>query len=180
MERASSVLRKGQWSGEARDSVTLDETARNRRRLRLASDGGLEFLLDLPHAVLLRDGDGLQLSGGEVVIVRSKPEELCDVRAQEPSPRALLRLAWHIGNRHLPSQIFDDHILIRRDHVIRQMLEGLGATVTDITAPFDPEGGAYDGDEYSHGHDHHDHGPGHGHSHEHGKHHGHHHDHDPH
>lgn len=179
MERASSVLKKGEWSGEARDSVTLDETARNRRRLRLASDGGMEFLLDLPHAVLLRDGDGLQLTDGAVIIVRSKPEELYEVRAQEPSAQALLRLAWHIGNRHLPSQISDDRILIRRDHVIRQMLEGLGAVVMDVSAPFDPEGGAYDGAEtgHDHHHGHHEHGSGHGHSHSHDRHH---HDHDHH
>jgi urease accessory protein len=179
MERASSVLKKGAWSGEAQDSVTLDETARNRRRLRLASDGGVEFLLDLPHAVLLRDGDGLQLTGGAVIVVRSKPEELYEVRAKEPSAQALLRLAWHIGNRHLPSQIFDDRILIRRDHVIRQMLEGLGAVVTEVSAPFDPEGGAYDGAEagHDHHHGHHDHGSGHGHSHSHDRHH---HDHDHH
>ncbi|WP_404861550.1 urease accessory protein UreE [Georhizobium sp. MAB10] len=179
MERASSVLKKGAWSGEAQDSVTLDETARNRRRLRLASDGGVEFLLDLPHAVLLRDGDGLQLTDGAVIVVRSKPEELYEVRAQEPSAQALLRLAWHIGNRHLASQIFDDRILIRRDHVIRQMLEGLGAVVTEVSAPFDPEGGAYDGAEtgQDHHHGHHEHGSGHGHSHSHDRHH---HDHDHH
>ena len=151
------------------DTITLDETARHRRRINMVSDGGIEFLLDLPQARLLRHGDGLMLDDGRVIEVLAAPEPLYEVRGRDP--RHLLSLAWQIGNRHLPAQIQGDHILIRRDHVIADMLKGLGATIDETTAPFDPEGGAY-GDPH-HGHDH-----GHGHSHDHDYGHGHAHGHD--
>ncbi|MEO1703500.1 MAG: urease accessory protein UreE [Pseudomonadota bacterium] len=131
------------------DTITLDELARHRRRMKLASDHGIEFLLDLPEARLLRHGEGLILSDGRVIEVRAEPEELMEVRGRDN--RHLLALAWQIGNRHLAAQIEPGRVLIRRDHVIRDMLQGLGATITEIEAPFDPEGGAY-GD-----HRHHDH-----------------------
>ncbi|OXT00675.1 urease accessory protein UreE [Notoacmeibacter marinus] len=142
------------------DTITLDETARHRRRAKLTSDGGIAFLLDLPKARLLRHGEGLLLDDGCVIEVRAAPEALMEVRGSDP--RHLLALAWQIGNRHLPAQIGADRILIRRDHVIEEMLKGLGATVSHVEAPFDPEGGAY-GDTHS---DHHDH-DGHGHMHHH-------------
>ncbi len=123
------------------DTITLDETARHRRRIRMVSDGGIEFLLDLPAAQLLLHADGLQLDDGRIIEVRAAPEELYEVCATDPLH--LLRIAWHMGNRHLPTQVMRDHIRIRRDHVIREMLEGLGALVNEIEAPFDPEGGAY-------------------------------------
>ena len=116
----------------------------------MKSDGGIKFLLDLPKAQLLRQGDGLQLSDGRVVEVQSALEQLYQIQAD--NSQHLLRLAWHMGNRHLPTQVMADHILIRRDHVIKEMLEGLGAKVTIIEAPFDPEGGAYEG---HHTRDHH-------------------------
>ncbi|MEM9999802.1 MAG: urease accessory protein UreE [Pseudomonadota bacterium] len=134
------------------DTITLDETARHRRRIKLISDKGIEFLLDLPEARLLRHGEGLVLNDGRIIEVRAEPEMLLEVRGK--NPRHLLALAWQIGNRHLAAQIEPDRILIRHDHVIVQMLEGLGATVTNIEAPFDPEGGAY-GDTH-HSHHHHD------------------------
>lgn len=142
-------------------TITLDETQRHRRRMmmtsdRLANGATVSFLLDLPEARLLRHGDGLVLSDERIVEVVAKPEPLHEVRAADA--RQLLTLAWQIGNRHLATQIMNDRILIRRDPVIRAMLEGLGATLTDIEAPFDPEGGAYGG--AHHGHDH-----GHEHSH---------------
>ncbi|WP_114389457.1 urease accessory protein UreE [Notoacmeibacter marinus] len=139
------------------DTITLDETARHRRRAKLTSDGGIEFLLDLPKARLLRHGEGLLLDDGCVIEVRAEPEALMEVRGS--GPRHLLALAWQIGNRHLPAQIGADRILIRRDHVIEEMLKGLGATVAHVEASFDPEGGAY-GDTHSghrHDHDGHDH-----------------------
>lgn len=165
-------------------TITLDETARHRRRMmltsdRLASGGAISFLLDLPQARLLRHGDGLKLSDGRIVEVRAEPEPLMEVKGRDA--RHLVALAWQIGNRHLAAEIAADAIRIRRDHVIRHMLEGLGAAVTDIEAPFDPEGGAYAGHGHgSHHHDHHDHSPGsHDHRHEgHGHAHGHPHDHD--
>ncbi len=133
------------------DTITLDETARNRRRMAMTSDHGIGFLLDLPEARLLRHGDGLLLDDGRIIEVRARPEPLYRVAGADPLH--LLQLAWHLGNRHCPSQIAEDHILIRRDPVLKTMLEGLGATVSDTEAPFDPEGGAYD-TRHDHGHDH--------------------------
>ncbi len=135
------------------DAITLDETARHRRRIKMVSDGGIEFLLDLPEARLLRHGDGLVLDDGRIVEVRAESEKLFEVRGS--NARHLLALAWQIGNRHLAAQIEEDRILIRRDHVIRQMLEGLGADVIEIDSPFGPEGGAYGGAHHGH-HHHHD------------------------
>jgi len=167
MPTASSVTRS--FSDPA-GTITLDETARHRRRMAMVSDdvggeGGIEFLLDLPQARLLRHGDGLVLDDGRVIEVIAAPEELYEVRGRDF--RHLLALAWQLGNRHLPAQILDDHILIRSDHVIADMLKGLGATVMEVTAAFDPEGGAYGGHHHAHdhGHDHH-HGDGHEHSHD--------------
>ena len=131
------------------DTITLDSTARHRRRITLTSDNGITFLLDLPEARLLRHGEGLELEDGRVIEVRAAPEPLMEVRGRDT--RHLLALTWQIGNRHLEAQIRNDRLLIRHDPVIRSMLEGLGATVTDIEAPFDPEGGAY-----AHGHHHHE------------------------
>ncbi len=135
--------------GDAVDTITLDETARHRRRVRMTSDAGLSFLLDLPEARLLRHGEGLVLSDGRIVEVRAAPEALYRVRARDR--RHLLQLAWHLGNRHCPAQIGEEALLIRRDHTLRTMLEGLGAAVEEIEAPFDPEGGAYAA---GHGHHH--------------------------
>jgi urease accessory protein len=149
----------------ATDTITLDETARHRRRMKMTTDGGTVFRLDLPRARLLRHGEGIVLSDGSVIEVRAAPEALYDVRGRDA--RHLLQLAWQIGNRHLPAQVFGDHILIRRDHVIKAMLEGLGATVVETEAPFDPEGGAYS-DKGGH---HHDHGHSHDDDHDHNHHH---------
>ena len=107
----------------------------------MTSDGGVSFLLDLPEARLLRHGVGLVLSDGRIVEVRAAPEALYRVRPKDPLH--LLQLAWHLGNRHCPAQMGQDAILIRRDHTMRTMLEGLGALIEEIEAPFDPEGGAY-------------------------------------
>lgn len=130
-------------------TITLDETGRHRRRIAMTSDNGIGFLLDLPEARLLRHGDGLLLSDGRIIEVQAEPEPLYRVTAKDRLH--LLQLAWHLGNRHCPSAISDASILIRRDHTMRTMLEGLGAEVEDIEAPFDPEGGAYSG---AHGHHH--------------------------
>lgn len=141
----------------AADTITLDETARNRRRMAMMSDHGIAFLLDLPEARLLRHGDGLVLDDGRVIKVCAKPEPLYSVTGDDP--HHLLQLAWHLGNRHCPAQIAADHILIRRDPVLKTMLEGLGATIADTEAPFDPQGGAYDDrDRHSHANGHHHHG----------------------
>ncbi|WP_420404483.1 urease accessory protein UreE [Nisaea sp.] len=160
--RAVSHETAGHWD-RARQvgQVTLAFDDRHRRRIRLETDEGASVLLDLPRAVALSDGDGLELEdGGGWVRVAAAPEPVMEVRAS--SPHHLLRLAWHIGNRHLPAQISETVILLRPDHVIADMLRGLGATVTETERTFQPEGGAYD-----HGHGHaHEHG--HSHSHDHG------------
>lgn len=160
-------------------TITLDETARHRRRMMMTSDrlpsgATISFLLDLPAARLLRHGDGLVLHDGRVIEVRAAPEALMQVRGRDAAH--LLALAWQIGNRHLAAEITAQTIRIRRDHVIRDMLIGLGATVEDIAAPFDPEGGAYGGahaahhhhgdSAHPHAHDHPDH-PHEGHEHVH-------------
>lgn len=116
----------------------------------MVSDNGIEFLLDLPEARLLRHGEGIELSDGRMIQVVAAPEALYEIRAKDA--HHLLQLSWQVGNRHLPTQIKEDHLRIRQDHVIKTMLEGLGATVTEITASFDPEGGAY-----GNGHSHHSH-----------------------
>ena len=165
-----SVIRAahGPFDGE----VSLDYDARLLRRKRLTFDGG-DFLLDLPEVTSVDDGDAFALSDGRRIAVRAAPEPVILVRGPLP------RLAWHIGNRHTPCQIRDDHLVIRQDHVLQAMLEQLGADLTLTTAPFTPEGGAY-GHGRTFGHDHgpdthshdHRHDDGHDHGHDH-----HHHDH---
>lgn len=160
----SEIRPAGTWDeADAADTVVLDFDARHRRRVAMSAEAGLSFLLDLPRAIALRDGDGLVLADGRVVRVRAAPERLIEISA--PDLPALVRIAWHLGNRHLPTQLFEDRLRIRDDHVIRQMVEGLGGRATAIDAPFDPEGGAFGhgtvrGHEHGHGHDH---GGGHGH-----------------
>lgn len=166
--RATSVAAAGAWpEAEARDTVTVDFDDRFRRRKLYTAEGGLAFLLDLPEAQVLRDGDGLALATGGFVRVKAAPEPLIEVTATDP--QHLLRLAWHLGNRHLPTEISGSRILIRHDHVILRMLEGLGATVRAVEAPFNPEGGAYGEHNrmpaHPHGHHHHH---DHGHEHNHG------------
>ncbi|HEU4570572.1 MAG TPA: urease accessory protein UreE [Gemmatimonadales bacterium] len=147
-------------------TLTLVASDRHVRRKLVTSDQGAKIIVDLPEAVLLADGDALVLEDGQMVRIVAAKEELYAVM---PGSVPLSHLAWHIGNRHLAAQIDADRILIRRDHVIRAMLEGLGATVEEVVEPFQPVHGAY----HSHGHAH-DHGLGHGH--EHGAHGHHHHD----
>jgi urease accessory protein len=133
--------------------VTLPYDDRHRRRVRLSTDAGLPFLLDLPEARVLRDGDRLVLEDGRLVLVRAAPEAVLEVRARGDAS-ALARVAWHLGNRHAPTQILDGRLRIRADHVLEHLLvEHLGAEVARATAPFDPEGGAYG----AHGHDDHHH-----------------------
>ena len=142
MRRATRAERAGHWPEDhAEGAVTLAYEDRHRRRLRLATDAGEEFLLDLHHALSLEDGDGLQLDDARWIAVRAATESLIEVTAD---PMLLPRLAWHLGNRHLPARIEPLRILIRRDHVIADMLSKLGATLRFIEAPFVPERGAYD------------------------------------
>ena len=141
-QRATSFLRGDAWAGNAVDSVALDHDGRARRRLLLTTEAGTDLLLDLAEVAHLRDGDGLVREDGAIVRVVASAEPLMQVTARDAAH--LVRLAWHVGNRHLPAQIGPAALLLRRDHVIGAMLEGLGATVQLVDAPFDPEGGAYD------------------------------------
>jgi len=161
----------------------LDFDDRHRRRMAMTGTRGLEFLLDLENAVALRGGDALVLEDGRLVEVVAAPEPLVEIRGGDP--HHMIRVAWHLGNRHLPTQIMPKGLRIRRDHVIEAMVKGLGARVVEIEAPFDPEGGAYAGAGTGHGHAHEDHAhhqghgaPDHDHAHDHG--HDHHHRHDEH
>lgn len=152
MIRATQVLTAGEWSGTAADRVILDHDQRHRRRMAITGASGLKFLLDLGAAMPIRHGDGLQLEDGRVIEVIAAPEPLAEIAAG--SPPELARIAWHLGNRHLPAEIGADRILIRDDHVIVDMLKGLGAQVRAVKAPFDPEGGAYGQQNHDHSHPH--------------------------
>jgi urease accessory protein len=142
MRRAIERFPAGDWPrARAVDVLTLDFDERHRRRIRLVSDAGGPVLLDLREAVAMADGDGLRCDDGAWLLVHAAPEALVEVSCAEPL--ALARIAWHLGNRHLPTELVGERLRIRPDYVIEEMLRGLGATVVAITAPFQPEGGAY-------------------------------------
>ena len=154
------------FSGQSVGTVTLDFDNRRRRRIRLTTDQGDDFLLNLPEVATLRDGDILMLDDKKGITVKAAPEPVVDVTCKNTAE--LVRVAWHLGNRHLPTQLMGDRLRIRQDHVIEEMLVILGAKPTRLDAPFNPEGGAYGHGETT-GHDHgHDHGQGQGHDHAHG------------
>jgi urease accessory protein len=143
MKRAFRILPAAEWCrADAIDRVLLDAEKRYRRRITLTGEGGTRFLLDLPHATALRDGDGLVLEDGSVVCVVGRGEALVEVAAENAT--AMARLAWHLGNRHTEIEVVGDCLRIRRDHVLEAMLLGLGARLTPIEAPFEPERGAYE------------------------------------
>ena len=159
MHSASIHRPAGHWPKEkTAGTLTLDFDARHRRRIRLTADQGEDVLLDLPKAIAMSDGDGLQLDDGRWLEVHAATEPIVEVRHE--NPHQLARLAWHLGNRHLPTEIRDDILRIRPDHVIEDMLRGFGAGLVKVQVSFQPEGGAYGGN----GH-HHDHAGG-GHHHE--------------
>jgi urease accessory protein len=171
MIRAIEVKSQHRWTEAPADTVVLDFDDRHRRRMTMTGTRGLAFLLDLEIAVVLRGGDALVLEDGRLVEVVAAPEPLIEIRGSDP--HHLIRLAWHLGNRHLPTEVLPKALRIRRDHVIEAMVKGLGARVVEIEAPFDPEGGAYAGGrgqgQEAHGHDH---SHGHGHHSDHDHHHG--------
>jgi len=149
--RAGQVVPAGTWDvARSADCVLIDFDRRHRRRIVLRTEAGHDVLLDLPQAARLRHGDGLLLDDGGVVLVQAQPEPLLDIHAHDAA--ALVRIAWHLGNRHLPVQLLGAHLRIRRDHVIADMARALGGHVAEVEAPFDPEGGAYAGG-HSHSHD---------------------------
>lgn len=151
---ASEIRRAGTWTPlSGADTVVLDYDGRHRRRHVMKSAAGLEFLLDLPQATVLREGDALVLSDGSVVAVKAAPERLMEIEAADTL--ALMRIAWHLGNRHTPTQIMRDRLRIRDDHVLASMLRHVGGAFTIIDAPFDPETGAFAHD-HAESHQHHD------------------------
>jgi urease accessory protein len=160
MRRATKIQAAGSFDASgAIDRVVLDADERHRRRIVLTGENGTKFLLDLDRAVALKDGDGLVLEDGAVVCVAGRPEPLTEIEAK--SPLDLVRLAWHLGNRHTQLEIVGGKLRIRGDHVLESMVAGLGGTLTRIEAPFEPEAGAHRHaqDEHAHDHDHvHDHG----------------------
>jgi urease accessory protein len=186
MIRATQVRGQHRWSEPPADTVVLDFDDRHRRRMMMTGTRGLEFLLDLEHAVALRGGDALVLDDDRLVEVVAAAEPLVAIRCNDP--QHLVRVAWHLGNRHLPTQITARGLRIRRDHVIEAMVKGLGARIIEIEAPFDPEGGAYAGGGHAHapaseapdhaGHDHSSHAHGGDHPHDDHHHHDEHCDHD--
>jgi len=142
MKRVTAIKPAGQWDASAaRDTIVLDAQDRHRRRVVFVGAEGATYLLDLPRPAQLRDGDALVIEDGAVVRVTGKPEPLVEISAT--NAQELARLAWHIGNRHIEVQIAGDRLRIRRDHVLEDMLGGLGASLTYVDAVFDPEHGAY-------------------------------------
>lgn len=189
--RAVSVLSGGNAGATVPSGrAILPHDERHLRRRAIELSDGSKVLVDLPEPVALNDGDRLVLEDGRHIEILAAPEEVCDIRARDGVH--LTELAWHIGNRHLAAGIEADRIVILRDHVIKAMLEGLGATVREVSEPFKPVRGAYSGHGGAHGHDHgHDHSHAEAHAHAHGEAHshahseshshshaGHHHDHD--
>lgn len=158
---STRVLPVNTWDATtSTDTILIEFDRRYRRRIVLQTATARDVLLDLPQAVCLRHGDGLLLDDGGIVLVQARAEPLLDIHAHDAA--ALVRIAWHLGNRHLPVQLLGAHLRIRRDHVIADMVRTLGGHVAEIEAPFDPEAGAYAGG-HSHSHDDED-----GHAHPHG------------
>ncbi len=155
LAEARDVLDAGTWSDKPADRVVLAYDDRHRRRFVLTCASGRQILLNLADARVLADGDGLQLGDGAIIVVEAAPEKLIEVRAADA--RELIRITWHLGNRHLPTEILADRLRIREDHVILDLLQRLGAEMQHVEAPFNPEGGAYGHghvESHSHGHDH--------------------------
>jgi len=166
--RASSIVRSLAVKAErVIDTVTLDHEDRYRRRAVLSCDGGLSVLLDLDKLTRVEDGDALKLEDGRLVRVIAAPEDLIEVASDNKT--RLLRAAWHLGNRHTPAEITTEAIYFAHDHVLVEMLRGLGLSVKAVKRPFRPERGAYDGHAHDQAHDahhalreaHHHHGHGH-------------------
>jgi urease accessory protein len=160
MIRAINVLAAGAWDqGLQTDKVELPHDGRHRRRVTMRGAGDTVFLLDLVEATLLKDGDGLRLEDGRVIRVVAASEPLLEITGDA---HLLSRVAWHLGNRHVPAEILPRAVRIAPDHVLEDMLQRLGAKVAHIAAPFYPEAGAYAPEHsHDHGHDGHNHDAGH-------------------
>jgi len=152
MRHVGGIADAGTWDrARAVDRVTLNADDRVRRRIVLTTERGLKLLLDFARPMMLRDGDGLVLEDGSIVEVAGQTEPLVEISAK--APLDFVRLAWHVGNRHTDVQFADGRFRIRRDHVLEEMVKGLGASVTPLDAPFDPEPAAPHGGGHPHSHD---------------------------
>src|SRR6059058_1140585 len=123
------------------DSLILNSVQRRLQTGHFTGVNGTAIAAMLPEPVLLRNGDALELDDGSIVDVVIEPEPLIEIRGSDLTH--LARLAWHLGDRHVPVQIFANRLRMRPDHALETMLKGLGARLAAIEAPFDPEGGAY-------------------------------------
>ena len=150
MKRVTDIKPATTWNPQAAgDFIVLDAQDRHRRRVVFVGEYGATYLLDLPRPAQLRDGDALVLEDGTLVRVTGKTESLVEIASATTDE--LARIAWHLGNRHTEVQIVGDRLRIRRDHVLEDMLRGLGASLYYLEAPFDPESGAYGHHEHGHG-----------------------------
>ncbi|MGB9368092.1 MAG: urease accessory protein UreE [Xanthobacteraceae bacterium] len=166
MLRVVRVVHSASSSARQIDSIILKPDERRLQTGHFTGVNGTQIGAMLPEPVLLRNGDALELDDGSIVDVVIEPEPLIEIRGHDLTH--LARLAWHLGDRHVPVEIFPNRLRMRPDGALEAMLTRLGARLTPIEAPFDPEGGAYAHDPH-HGHDHdhahHDHRHGHGHHH---------------
>jgi urease accessory protein len=166
MRRVVRVIAAGENDSAPRiDSIVVSGERRRVQTAHLTGVNGTLIGLMLPEPVLLRMGDALELDDGTLVDVVVEPEALIEVRGNDLTH--LARLAWHLGDRHVPVQVLTNRLRMRRDAALEAMLGQLGARLTAIDAPFDPEGGAYaaQATDAHHGHDHHEHGHHHDHAH---------------
>ena len=141
MYRVSKIINNTSWRYKENDEVILDSQDRYRRRIKLVSKRNVSFLLDEKKTVFLKNGALLILSNSYKIKVIAKTEDVLKIEAG--SINNLLVLAWHLGNRHIPAEIHQNYILIKRDKVIGKMLKLLGAKVFKEKLSFSPESGAY-------------------------------------
>lgn len=181
---AKLKIRRSAYKVDVKGRLELPFEMRQKSRFKAKLASGEEVGVTLPRGEILRGGDLVTASDGRVFEVVSQPEKLLHIERKSEKPADLAKIAYHLGNRHVPVEVGEGYLRIAEDHVLERMVEGLGAKVARVTAPFEPEAGAYGGVGHEHGaakiHDHHHEGHGHDHhdhDHDHG-HHGHDHDHD--
>jgi urease accessory protein len=165
--KAKLKVARGAYKVDVKGQLKLPFDARQKSRLRTQLVSGEEVGLMLPRGEILRGGDLVTASDGRVIEVIAEPEKLLHIESAE-----LAKIAYHLGNRHVPVQVGRDFLRIAADHVLEEMATKLGAKVSAVEAPFEPEAGAYAGghhqhDEMGHGGKIHDHHHGHDHDHDH-------------
>ena len=171
--KAKLKIRRSAYKLEIRGRLKLPFDSRQKSRLHAKLESGEEVALVLPRGDVLRGGDLVTASDGRVIEVVAQPEELLNLECETPS--ALAAVAYHLGNRHVPVEIGDGYLRIASDHVLEDMARKLGARVTPLEAPFEPEAGAYGAgagaghrhDEMGHGGKIHEFGADHDHDHDH-------------